>query len=128
MPEPILTSDGYKKFMALKVPKNIIKDNNKDVSSIDSAEVDSLCASIKAIINKLPVVYRDFSRSVFAFLLACTECSKKNKMGPNNLAIVMAPAILRSSSPDPNYMDMDAMAKANKLVAFMIENCFSIFY
>lgn len=128
LPEPILTTEGYKKFMALRVPRNVVKDSSKDLDGMDPVEIDDLCTEIKAIIDKLPVVYRDFSRAVFAFLLTCTENSKKNKMGPNNLAIVMAPSILRSSSPDPNHMDMDAMTKANKLVAFMIENCFTIFY
>lgn len=123
LPEPILTNDGYNRIMQLNAD-SALKDNSDDESK------QKLIASLHSIIYKLPQAYKDFSRSVFAFLSGCESESYKNKMSAGNLAVVLAPSLLRpavDSAAASVLPDMALIKKTNSMVKFLIENYFDIF-
>lgn len=123
LPEPILTNDGYTRIMQLDAD-SALRDNSDDDSK------HRLIASLHSIVYRLPQAYKDFSRSVFAFLSGCESESYKNKMTAGNLAVVLAPSILRpaaNSAAASALPDMALIKKTNSMVKFLIENYFDIF-
>ena len=131
LPEPILTGDGYTRIMQLDAD-SALKDNS------DEECKQKLVDALHSIVYRLPQAYKDFSRSVFAFFSGCESESYKNKMTAGNLAVVLAPSILRpsacsdsgsgrSSSPTQLLPDMALIKKTNSMVKFLIENYFDIF-
>jgi hypothetical protein len=122
LPEPLLTQDGYRRFMAIQPPK-------------DECQLQRFIDAAKAIIRGLPQAHRELARVVFAFRSVCADCQAKTKMGVANLAITLAPVILRPANSATGSLDatvvvipdLACVTKANEIVKLMIENHFDVF-
>lgn len=87
LPIPLVTFDAYKilleaiKYCDLRSPEQLAK--------------------IREALSKLPPAHYQTLRYLLAHLVRVTEKKPKNMMGPDNLAIVFAPTLMRSPEADP---------------------------
>lgn len=87
LPIPLVTFDAYKIFLeAIKY------------TELRSREQ---LTKIKDGLSKLPPAHYQALKYLLAHLVRVTEKKPKNMMGPDNLAIVFAPTLMRSPEADP---------------------------
>jgi len=103
LPEPLFTFTSYDSFLSAVVED----DDTKTVQNV------------KQILKTLPEPNRVVIRYLFEFLHRVTQNAEVNKMHANNLAIVFAPTLLRSS--DPTSL-ISSSSDATKLVETMISH------
>ncbi|XP_039290737.1 rho GTPase-activating protein 17 isoform X2 [Nilaparvata lugens] len=95
LPEPLLTDHLYDEWMAAaRVP------------------AESRAQALWAVVQKLPKANLDNLRYLVKFLSLLANNHEANKMTPQNIAIVIAPNLIWSSSDDGNSIGMN-MNKAN---------------
>ena len=80
MPQPLLTFERYEEFLR----------------AADIADDQERTSSLMALIQELPVHHFDLLERIVFHLTRVALNEKSNRMGPNALAIVFAPCILRT--------------------------------
>eukprot|EP00727_Mastigamoeba_balamuthi_P013703 m51a1_g8956 hypothetical protein (971) ;mRNA; f:1039133-1042458 len=75
MPEPLLTSSLYPRFLAL------------DASDAGTARRGEFVASVAELLAQMPAVHRATTRALLGFLVCVVEASGANRMTPSNLSI-----------------------------------------
>ena len=114
LPTPLLTFELYHEFLEAQ-------DNYENIRSKDSEESKKVqIKAIKQIISKL----EENNRILLFYLLKVMNITSKNssvnKMTSFNLAIVLAPNILRPKIEDMEYSLM--IPKVNAVIEFLITN------
>ncbi|KAI8817259.1 uncharacterized protein EV422DRAFT_580838 [Fimicolochytrium jonesii] len=110
MEEPLLTREGYDRWMAI-------------ANDPDCSDNEAKLSKIKDLLSELPTAHYVIAQEVFALLSMIENHHKKNRMTATNLATVVGPNILRNGGiPIPG--DMKGMVA---IIAFCIENAKELF-
>ncbi|XP_062584418.1 N-chimaerin-like isoform X1 [Saccostrea cucullata] len=107
LPIPLITFEAYK----------IIIDTMKQDEPRSRAQI----IRIKEGLTKLPPAHYQTLRFLLAHLNRVTEKKPVNMMGPDNLAIVFAPTLMRCPEPDPMMSLMNAQFEQKALETMLVK-------
>lgn len=105
LPIPLVTFDAYKIII-------------EAIKYCDLRSKEQL-AKIREGLSKLPPAHYQTLKYMLAHLVKVTEKKPKNMMGPDNLAIVFAPTLMRSPEPDP-FVSLLAAGHEQRSIEVMI--------
>ncbi|KAK3105983.1 hypothetical protein FSP39_010121 [Pinctada imbricata] len=108
LPIPLVTFDSYK----------IILDTMKQ----DEPRSTRQMTKLREGLAKLPPAHFQTLKFLLSHLLRVTDKKPKNMMGPDNLAIVFAPTLMRSPDADPMQSLMNAQFEQKALETMIV--CF----
>lgn len=112
LPEPLLASDLYNQWINATIK---ISNNNTDDSR------DEHVTTLKKIIQQLPKAHHDNLSHLIKFLHLLTCHSDSNKMTATNLAITMAPSLIRAPPISRTGPENDSLGEVADMQALTMQ-------
>ena len=122
--DPTVSAALLKKWMRGLSPMLIPTEFHSDVLKAGEARKEELCWDI---INRLPHACRCTTVYILKFMQELTQYKDKTKMRSSNLALVIAPSLVRGPNVDPTVILKNSKAECT-FVEILIDTADSLAY